>query len=271
MQPFQFETAKLKIKKVFWGYSQVIVKKYVCHGEQLVENLGDDVTLEMVKITGGNFEMGAKKTEEKCSPSEQPRHEVKVSDFCMGKYPITQAQYQAVMGENPSFIKGTELPVETVSWSNATDFCQKLSASTGRRYRLPSEAEWEYACRAGTTTPFHFGKTISTDVANYASDYVYGLGQKGEDYQKTTVVGSFPANFFGLYDMHGNVWEWCADKWHPNYQDAPVDGSAWIITGAKSHVIRGGSWNFVPWLCRSASRLDYDHRLVNVGFRVVLQ
>jgi formylglycine-generating enzyme required for sulfatase activity len=271
MQSFQFETAKLRMKKVFWGYSQIVVKKSWRQGEQFVEDLADDVKLEMVKIIGGNFDMGAPKAEAKSSPSEQPQHQVKVSNFLMGKYPITQEQYQAVMDTNPSFIKGAKLPVETVTWRDATIFCQQLSAQTGHHYRLPSEAEWEYACRAGTVTPFHFGKTISTDLANYAGNYIYGAGKKGEDLQKTTAVGSFPANAFGLHDMHGNVWEWCADQWHVNYHDAPVDGSAWLIAGSKSHVIRGGSWNYVPWLCRSASRLDYNHRLVNVGFRVVLQ
>jgi eukaryotic-like serine/threonine-protein kinase len=271
MTTFQFETAKLRSKKVFWGYSQELVKKSVRQGQQLIEKLGDGLPLEMVKITGGNFEMGSKKSEEKSEPCEQPRHQVKVSGFYMGKYPITQAQYQVVMGENPSFIKGANLPVETVFWSDATKFCIKLSKLTGHSYRLPSEAEWEYACRAGTSKPFYFGKTISTDLVNYAGDYSYGDGKKGENRKTTTAVGSFPANAFGLYDMHGNVWEWCADQWHPNYMDAPVDGSAWIVTGTKGHVIRGGSWNYVPWLCRSASRLEYNHRLVNVGFRVVLQ
>jgi formylglycine-generating enzyme required for sulfatase activity len=271
MVTFQFETAKLKIQKTFWGTAQFHIKKYVKHSEQLVEDLDPDLTLEMVKITGGTFSMGSKPSEDKSEPNEQPRHQVKVPDFYLGKYPVTQAQYQAIMGENPSFIKGENLPVETVSWNNAVNFCRKLSERTGRHYRLPSEAEWEYACRAGTKTPFHFGKTINTDLVNYAGNYSYGAAKKGEDRQTTTVVGSFPANPFGLYDMHGNVWEWCADQWHPNYDNAPVDGRAWTVAGTKSHVIRGGSWNYVPWLCRSASRLDYDHRLVNVGFRVALQ
>jgi formylglycine-generating enzyme required for sulfatase activity len=271
MVTFQFETAKLKIQKTFWGTAQFEIKKYLKHSEQLVEDLNPGLTLEMVKIARGSFSMGSKPSEDKSEPNEHPRHQVEVPDFYLGKYPVTQAQYQAIMGENPSFIKGENLPVETVSWSNAVNFCRKLSARTGRHYRLPSEAEWEYACRAGTKTPFHFGKTINTDLVNYAGTYSYGVAKKGEDRQTTTVVGSFPANAFGLYDMHGNVWEWCADQWHPNYNNAPVDGSAWITAGTKSHVIRGGSWNYVPWLCRSASRLDYDHRLVNVGFRVALQ
>ncbi|MFM6578381.1 MAG: formylglycine-generating enzyme family protein, partial [Dolichospermum sp.] len=140
-----------------------------------------------------------------------------------------------------------------------------------KTYRLPSEAEWEYACRGGTTTPFYCGETISTDLANYNGNYTYGRGQKGQYREKTTEVGIFPANLFGLYDMHGNVWEWCEDGWHENYINAPIDGTAWTSLSDNLKVLRGGSWYFNPGLCRSAYRLYvvagfvYNH----YGFRVV--
>jgi formylglycine-generating enzyme required for sulfatase activity len=134
----------------------------------------------------------------------------------MGKYEVTQAQYQAIMGNNPSNFKGEKRPVEQVSWNDAVKFCEELSKKTGRAYRLPSEAEWEYAARAGTDTPFHFGETITTDLANYNGNFTYASAPKGEYRKETTDVGIFPPNSFGLYDMCGNVWEWCLDKYHNN-------------------------------------------------------
>ncbi|MFN6211932.1 MAG: formylglycine-generating enzyme family protein [Microcystis sp.] len=200
----------------------------------------------------------------------------------MGKYPITQAQWKAVaslpkierdLSLNPSNFSGNNRPVEKVSWYDAVEFCQRLSKATGRDYRLPSEAQWEYACRGGTTTPFYFGETITPDLANYDGNYIYAQGPKGIYRQETTPVGKFPPNAFGLYDMHGNVQEWCADAWHNNYKDAPTDGSVWIENGNHSP-LRGGSWDLSPSYCRSASRIYYsfgrdrDHGSSN-GFRVV--
>ena len=190
----------------------------------------------------------------------------------MGKYPLTQAQYQAIMGNNPSYFKGNNRPVETVSWDYAVRFCQKLSQRTGKNYRLPSEAEWEYACRAGTKTPFSFGDNITTDLVNYDGTYPYKSAPKGKYREQTTDVGTFPPNAFGLYDMHGNVWEWCEDDWHENYIDAPTDGSAWNSqSGSNTKLLRGGSWYLYARLCRSASRNGYSrvNRDGYSGFRVV--
>ena len=184
---------------------------------------------------------------------------------------------------DPSYFKGDDRPVEQVSWFEAVEFCDRLSHHTGRTYRLPSEAEWEYACRAGTTSPFHFGETITTDLANYRGtdepsfDWSgsYGRGPKGIYREETTPVGSFGiANAFGLYDMHGNVWEWCQDHWHDNYEGAPTDGSAWVDAVAEkgaSRVLRGGSWYSYPAFCRSAVHPfnDPGYRFNSYGFRVV--
>ncbi|MFN6560961.1 MAG: SUMF1/EgtB/PvdO family nonheme iron enzyme [Nostoc sp. ChiSLP01] len=242
-----------------------------------VEDLGNGVILEMVSIPGGTFIMGSPENEGKTN--ESPQHQVKVSAFFMGKYEITQAQYEAIMGTNPSYFRtnGANRPVECVSWNDAVEFCQKLSQKTRRTYRLPSEAEWEYACRAGTTTPFYFGETITVDLANYNGNYTYASAPKGEYRKQTTPVGSFPPNAFGLYDMHGLVWEWCQDNRHHNYQGAPTDGSAWLQTGLFSNllsdrVMRGGSWGFLPEGCRSANRKSdgANIRFNSIGFRVVL-
>ncbi|WP_233258309.1 formylglycine-generating enzyme family protein [[Phormidium] sp. ETS-05] len=227
----------------------------------------------MVAIPGNTFTMGTPDSEPNRQSNEGPQHQVTVPSFYLAKYPITQAQYQAIMGQNPSHFQGSDLPVEMVSWNNAVEFCQKLAQKTGQAYRLPSEAEWEYACRAGTTTPFHFGDTITTDLANYNGDYTYGNGPKGEFRQKTTPVGDFPPNAWGLYDMYGNVWEWCQDVWHDNYKDAPTDGSAWETGGESNYqVLRGGSWDCNPRHCRSGQR-DWDDwvsRLNLYGFRVAV-
>ena len=214
--------------------------------------------------------------------SERPQHLVKVPAFHISQTPITQAQWRAVaatakidiyLETNPSRFKGDELPVERVNWYEATEFCKRLSRETKREYRLPSEAEWEYACRAGTTTPLYFGETITGELANYNAGYTYAGEAKGEYRQQTTPVGQFPPNAFGLYDMHGNVWEWCADTWHDNYHVAPTDGSAWIKNGNDNlSPLRGGSWYFNPYYCRSACR-NFDGRrdfhLYDYGFRVV--
>ncbi|AFZ01320.1 formylglycine-generating enzyme family protein [Calothrix sp. PCC 6303] len=251
------------------------------------EPLAEGIELEMVYIPGGNFIMGTPDTEKKSDWSqgkEVPQHQVVVQAFYMGKYQVTQAQWQAVaklpkierdLNPEPSRFKGENRPVECVSWYDAVEFCGRLSKATGKEYRLPSEGEWEYACRAGTTTPFHYGETITSQLANYAAHRdTYAEETVGKYRQQTTPVGSFPPNAFGLYDMHGNVYEWCADPWHDNYEGAPKDGSVWRDNGNdnRSPLLRGGSWNFNSWYCRSGYRLNYGTR-VNfsgyVGFRVV--
>ncbi|MEO0968614.1 MAG: formylglycine-generating enzyme family protein [Cyanobacteria bacterium J06639_18] len=194
-----------------------------------------------------------------------------LKSFFMGKYPVTQAQWKAVaalpqvrrdLKTQPSHFKGNNLPAEQVSWNDAVEFCARLSNYTGREYRLSSEAEWEYACRAGTTTPFHFGETITPELVNY-----------NQSINKTTPVGQFLPNAFGLYDMHGNVWEWCQDSWDENYNRAPTDGSDWINNNNRYRCLRGGSWGDNSELCRSASR-SFDNwgargNGLDVGFRVV--
>jgi formylglycine-generating enzyme required for sulfatase activity len=235
------------------------------------EDLGNGVTLEMVEIPGGTFIMGSPENEaERCS-DESPQHQVTVPSFYMGKYELTQAQYQAITGTNPSNFKGDNRPVERVSWNDAVAFCEKLSQKTGKKYRLPSEAEWEYACRAGTTTPFYFGESITPDLVNYYGNYTYASTPKRKYRQQTTDVGTFPPNSFGLYDMHGNVWEWCQDDYQKNYINAPTDGSALTSPSVSHKTLRGGSWYINPGYCRSAYRgsLNLGYDLDYIGFRVV--
>jgi formylglycine-generating enzyme required for sulfatase activity len=238
----------------------------------------------MVSIPGGTFLMGSPNSESGREDTESPQHGVTVQPFFMGKYAVTQAQWKVVaalpkvnrdLNPDPSEFKGANRPVENVSWDDAMEFCARLSKKTGRDYRLPSEAEWEYACRAGTTTPFHFGETITPDLANYNGNYTSASGPKGKYRQETTPVGSFPPNAFGLYDMHGNVWEWCADPWHPNYSDAPSDGSVWNSgknEDRRYRLQRGGSWLHCLWDCRAACRVGVGPVFRNgcFGFRAVV-
>ncbi|WP_430013913.1 formylglycine-generating enzyme family protein [Microcystis ichthyoblabe FBCC-A1114] len=248
--------------------------------------------IRMMYIPQGEFWMGTEDEEIErlvkkfgwdAHKRERPQHLVKVPAFYMSQTPITQGQWRAIaatakididLKTNPSRFIGDELPVERVNWYEAREFCKRLSRETKPEYRLPSEAEWEYACRAGTTTPFYFGETITGELANYNAGYTYAGEAKGEYRQQTTPVGQFPPNAFGLYDMHGNVWEWCADTWHDNYEGAPTDGSVWIIYGADNRSpLRGGSWYDDPNYCRSASRDNNARRVYyhyfGYGFRVV--
>lgn len=260
----------------------------------LLEIIGEGVELELVPIPEGSFVMGAQPTEEGWHSNQSPLRTVTIAPFWMSQFPITQAQWGAVaalapinrrLSSNPSCFAGANRPVEQVSWNDAIEFCDRLSVAAKRNYRLPSEAEWEYACRAGTATPFHFGETITTDLANYSginweydgrlcSKGFYGKGPTGSDRRETTEVGSFrAANAFGLYDMHGLVREWCADSWHDSYENAPITAEVWAANNAETtqRVLRGGSWNSGPRTCRSAfrSRADAGTNLYDIGFRVV--
>jgi formylglycine-generating enzyme required for sulfatase activity/tRNA A-37 threonylcarbamoyl transferase component Bud32 len=251
-----------------------IINKRNHAANYFVEDLGNGVKLEMVEIPAGTFYMGSPENEAKRRDNESPQHQVTLPSFFIGKYPLTQAQYQAIIGNNPAHFKGNNRPVECVSWNNAVNFCRKLSQKTGKNYKLPSEAQWEYACRAGTTTPFYFGESITPDLVNYDGNYSYTAAQRGQ-YRKqyrgqTTDVGTFPPNAFGLYDMHGNVWEWCEDDGQENYINAPINGSA-FISRSNMKLLRGGSWNYNPQGCRSACRyyLNLDGHYSRLGFRVV--
>ena len=248
-----------------------------------LERLGPGVHLDMVLIPAGSFVMGSPEDESGRRDSEGPQHEVILPSFYMGRYPVTQEQWRIVAGwprcqidlnPDPSNFNGDLKPVERVSWNEAVEFCARLRVQTGRHYRLPSEAEWEYACRAGTTTPFAFGQSINPDIVNYDGNHPYANANEGIYRQQTTEVGSLPyANNFGLADMHGNVREWVEDIWHDNYEGAPTDGSAWLTGGDSTfRVLRGGSWYSYGDSCRSAVRLNRtpDTRDYYLGFRVVV-
>ncbi|MCA2571359.1 SUMF1/EgtB/PvdO family nonheme iron enzyme [Microcystis sp. M42BS1] len=274
-----------KDRKQRWTAQQVLnalqaVKKpvspipLIASPTPFTENLPNRVTLEMVSLPAGQFLMGSPDSDSDAYNDEKPPHQVKVNSFAIGKYPVTQAQYEAVMGTNPSHFKNNswfknnlQNPVEQVSWNDAQAFCQKLSQITGKTYRLPTEAEWEYACRAGTTTRYYFG-----DDANQLGDYAWYDGNS----QKTThPVGQKRPNAWGLYDMSGNVWECCEDNLHGDYIGAPTDGSAWIKNNNDNDydycILRGGSWYHDPYYCRSASRNNFFRRdnYNSIGFRVV--
>jgi formylglycine-generating enzyme required for sulfatase activity/tRNA A-37 threonylcarbamoyl transferase component Bud32 len=232
-------------------------------------DLGGGVTLALAQIPAGEFLMGSPPSEVGRSANEIQHKVTLTRPVFMSSCQITQTQYQQVMGVNPSEFTDPDNPVENVSWDDAQEFCRRVSAKTGKLLRLPTEAEWEHACRAGTTTPFHFGDTISVEQANYDGNFTYGNGQKGIYRQKTTPAGSFPPNNWGLHDMHANIWEWCQDWYAPYTADAVTDPRG-PETG-KFRVMRGGSWNYRPALCRSATRYwDPPHeRSSRRGFRVV--
>jgi formylglycine-generating enzyme required for sulfatase activity len=275
-------------------------------------DLGEGVQLELVAIPGGQFQMGSPKTELKRLNTEGPVRTVTVPPLLISRYPITVQQWRRVAGRfpavlnpklnaDPSHWKDATGPVEQVNWFDAMEFCARLSKATDRLYRLPSEAEWEYACRAGTQTPFSFGETLMTELANYDGNSTYADGFKGEYRERTTPVGQLLPNGFGLQDMHGNVWEWCLDDWHENYQNAPVDNRPWFddskhelifmrqfqesrqmdnetfqnladVDNEQPKLLRGGSWIVYPWDCRSASRARWGAASFSdyIGFRVVV-
>jgi uncharacterized protein (TIGR02996 family) len=229
-----------------------------------------EVALTFSFIGPGTFLMGSPPSEQERSADETQHRVTLTRGFWLAVTPLTQAQWTAVLGSNPSHFKGADRPVEQVSWDDCQGFCRKLHERTGKTFRLPTEAQWEYACRAGTTTAFHNGCTISTEQANYDGNDTYGLGKKGVYRQQTTPVGSFPANAWGLFDMHGNVWEWCSDSSGPYPQGDLRDHQS--INNGDARVLRGGSWDSDPWFCRSAfrRRLAPGIRCFDVGCRLVL-
>ncbi|MDJ0535999.1 MAG: formylglycine-generating enzyme family protein [Xenococcaceae cyanobacterium MO_207.B15] len=284
LTPFNFEVLTVNARGE-------VINRVTEESEFFTHNLGNGVNLEMVAIPGGTFLMGTEDAEIErlvqkfnweAFRSEKPQHEVTVQPFFMSKFLVTQAQWRAIaalpkierdLSPNRSRFRGDDLPVETISWNEAVEFCQRLSSLIAGEYeyRLPSEAEWEYAARAGTITPFHYGETITGELANYGASETFADEAPGEYRRETTPVGSFPPNAFGLYDMHGNVWEWCEDDSHDSYNGAPTDGSAWLSENSNIKVLRGGSWGFDPILCRSACRLNFARvdRYYIIGFRVV--
>jgi formylglycine-generating enzyme required for sulfatase activity len=255
---------------------------------QIIEDLGEGVQLEMVEIPGGSFLMGSTESEEEDYEDERPQHETTIKPFLIGKFPVTQRQWRVVarwdrverdLDLYPSDFKtqqdSDDRPVERVPWDDAKEFCARLSRQTGKQYRLPSEAEWEYACRARTSTPYAFGPALTRGTANFNAEGPFLKGGRRAGEGETIPVGSLGvANAFGLYDMHGNVLEWCEDVWHDTYNGAPIDGSAWFRGGDDiRRVLRGGSWNYGMSYCRSASRLHmrYAVRMNFIGFRVLLE
>jgi formylglycine-generating enzyme required for sulfatase activity len=224
-----------------------------------VMNYLEQLEKEMVPIKGSDtFQMDSENY-----TGEKRKRKVKVSDFHLCKYPVTQGLWEAVMGENPSYFKGTTRPVESVSWDEVQFFLEKLNQQTGEKYRLPSEAEWEYAARGG----------------NQSKGFIYAGGNKLKEvgwydqnsHSETKPVGMKVPNELGLYDMSGNVWEWCADVWHNTYEGAPKDGSAWLEGGEQDRrVVRGGSWDLIDNNCRVSFRdyIDADDRNDNIGFRL---
>jgi formylglycine-generating enzyme required for sulfatase activity len=238
---------------------------------------------EMAVLPAGDFMMGSPDSEFGRGKDEGPQHRVTFAQpFAIGKYEVTFAEWDACVSEGGCTTKpGDEgwgrnrHPVINVSWDDAEQFVAWLSRKTGKQYRLPSEAEWEYAARGVTkatdpATPFATGATINYTQANYDANFTYGSGQQGLYRQKTSDVGSFRSNAFGLYDMHGNVWEWVQDCYKPTYEGAPDDGSAVRFDGCALHILRGGAWNYYPRLLRSAYRYATAPvvRMNNAGFRV---
>lgn len=273
LQTFAFEVIKVSRD----GQEQA---RQTQQAQFFAEALEDGLAINMVAIPKGRFLMGAVAAEPSSLDSERPRHPVTVPSFFMSQQAVTQAQWRMVarlpqvkrvLPLNPSHFKGDDLPVESVSWFDAVEFCDRLSQHTESTYRLPSEAEWEYACRAGTTTPFHFGETVTSQLANYGGTFTYALEPEGTYRQSTTSVESFSHNAFGLSAMHGNVWEWCADHWHDSYHGAPSRGLAWVKGGQSDwRSLRGGAWSDTPDQARSANRSGYPAASLNriIGFRV---
>jgi formylglycine-generating enzyme required for sulfatase activity len=252
-----------------------LIARVQCQARVITMDLGSGVTLDLAAVPAGSFQMGSR--HEGGYADERPVHPVFLSAFWLGRGLVTQAQWQSVMGKLPGYrFHGADLPVDNICWKEAADFCARLSKKTGQRYELPSEAQWEYACRAGTLTPFSFGETITTDFVNYVGEHTFRDEPPGIYRHGPTPAGTFPPNPWGLFDMHGNMWEFCADAWYDDYTGAPVDGSP-RATGHRERgasafrAARGGSWHEIPAHCRSAIRLKVEEndRMEFYGLRVM--
>ncbi len=281
VKTYEFKTVDLNV-------NGKVIKETNGQAKSFTENLADGITLEMVEVRGGSFMMGAEKEEEYSGNYDQntmPQHKVTVPTFYIGKFEVTQAQWKFVAGlpkvnielkAKPSKFRGDDNPVEQITWAEAAEFCARLSNHTGRQYRLPSEAEWEYACRAGTDTLFSFGDSITLGQVNFSgimSAHYRGPYPDGYLDQTFSVGTTKVANNFGIYDMHGNVWEWCQDVYHENYNGAPTDGSAWVTGGEQEkHICRGGSWICRGGACSSTYRNegDLNWKRDDYGLRVVM-
>jgi formylglycine-generating enzyme required for sulfatase activity len=222
----------------------------------------------IVEVPAGEFLMGASANDKFTNDTERPPHLVRIARFGIGMFPVTTGEFRAFRPDHSIDEEEDPLPVVNVSWHDARAYCKWLSDATGRPFRLPTEAEWEYACRAGTQSPFFHGPDISTEEANFLYDEHGERTGRGS----RTPAGNYAPNAFGLLDMHGNVCEWCEDSWHLNYHGAPSDGSAWIGSADDLRVIRGGAWDYLPRLLRSSWRdaLPPETRRDNVGFRVAV-
>ncbi len=263
METIEFESPTVNAKGE-------VIARTKCSAEQFTEDLGKGISLELIVIPAGSFQMGSLRNIG--NADEQPQHFVTIKSFMLGKYLITQRQWKAVVGKLPPCrFKGDNLPVERVSWDEAQKFCQRLSKQTRRNYYLPSETQWEYACRSGTTTPFSFGETLTSDIANYNGEHIFKDEPRGSYFHSTSEGGKYPPNAFGVYDMHGNLMEWCADNWLDDYSASPRDGSAYQMQNNPYRVARGGSWHDTPELCRSVARIRIAQSDAEeyVGFRVV--
>lgn len=263
MKTIEFETPTLNEKGEIIAYARH-------SATQFSEDLDNGIRLDMLVIPAGIFQMGSHPHQRQVD--EGPTHLATIKSFMMSKFLVTQGQWKAVMGKlSPCRFKGDDLPVERISWEDAQKFCQRLSKRTGQNYRLPSETQWEYACRAGTNSPFSFGETLTTEVANYNGEHTFRDEPRGVYWHSTNEGGKFPPNAFGLYDMHGNLWEWCTDNWLDDYSSAPRDESSYQKHDNLYRVARGGSWHESPKLCRSAARLRVLQTEAEefMGFRVV--
>jgi formylglycine-generating enzyme required for sulfatase activity len=250
---------------ISWEKKQWLIKEESITVAGYHEDLGEGIAIKMIQICAGEFHMGSPANERGRNNNEHNKRLTRIPTYFLGQTPVTQAQWKIVAGwqkfekeldPDPSGFKGDNRPVEQVSWEEAIEFCNRISQRSQREYTLPSEAQWEYACRAGTTSPFAFGETLNSELANYNAVHSYNSGMKGICRYETTDVGQFPSNAWGLNDMHGNVWEWCLDRWHQDDE--------YIM------LMRGGSWISMPKVCRSAYR-DAGLRFKNcksIGFRI---